>query len=321
MKKDLISISDITKDDITGIFRTAELLKKGRKKAGTVLKGRNIALIFQKPSTRTRVSFEVAVEHLGGHALFLSAREMQLGRGETVADTARILSRYVDMLVIRANSHEDIMELARHSGKPVINALSDREHPCQILSDIFTIAEKFRLIDSMKVSDIKLTYVGDGNNIVNSLLLLCSMLGMKISVCTPESYEPDSGILEQAGAIANTTGAGISLLYNPYEAVKNADFVYTDVWTSMGQEKEEEERRKVFRTYQVNEALLKKAKKNVYVMHCLPAHRGLEITDEVMDGPHSIVYDQAENRLHVQKALLLHMMSSGKKGKSHRRKR
>jgi ornithine carbamoyltransferase len=307
IKKDLISMTDLSREEIIKIYRGAAALKKKAPGSYLPLKGKAMAMIFQKPSTRTRVSFEVGMMQLGGHSLFLSAREMQLGRGETIADTAKTLSRYVDLMLIRADKHSDILELAKYSTVPVINGLSELEHPCQVLSDVYTILEKFNLLKVMDLSKIKLSYVGDGNNITNSLLLLCATLGMKISICTPEGYEPDPVILKKSRKLAEGTGASIELFRDTGECVKGAHIVYTDVWTSMGQESETEERKRVFRPFQVNSGLLKKADKGVMVMHCLPAHRGEEITREVMDGPRSIVFDQAENRLHVQKALLVHI--------------
>jgi len=265
----------------------------------TPLKGKTLGMIFEKPSTRTRVSFEVAMTQLGGHAIYMSPKDLQVGRGETIADTAKVLSRYVDGIVYRAFSHKNVVELAEHSSVPVINALDDVEHPCQILADLLTVEEKKGGLEGLKMC-----YVGDGNNVCNSLILGCAMCGMDISVGCPEGYDPDPELLKEARKIAEHTGSRIEVMRDPGLAAERADVIYTDVWASMGQEEEEEQRKKVFQPYQVNSVLLASAKDDVIVMHCLPAHRGLEITDEVLDGPHSVVFDQAENRLHAQKALL-----------------
>jgi ornithine carbamoyltransferase len=291
-------------------------MKYGKKKITSLLEGKTLAMIFQKPSTRTRVSFEVAMFQLGGHAIFLSGQELQLKRGETVADTSRTLSRYVDAVMIRANRHQDIVEFAKYSSVPVINGLSDLEHPCQVLGDVFTILEKKLEIKPSvpeklqieKLKDLKIVFVGDGNNISNSLMLLCSILGMNLVVCTPSGYEPDKNIYSKAIEISKLTKAKIELSNDPQTAVVDADFIYTDVWTSMGKEEERERRKQVFRTYQINKELLQKTNKDTKILHCLPAVRGEEVTDEVIDGPQSIVFDQAENRLHIQKAILLYLM-------------
>jgi ornithine carbamoyltransferase len=305
MKRDLISIADVEKDLIALLELSQSL--KNRSMAGQItepLKGQSLAMIFEKPSTRTRVSFEVAMTELGGHALYLSTADLQLGRGETISDTARVLSRYVDGIVYRAFKHEDMLELSRHSTVPVINALDDLEHPCQILADLLTVKEK-----KGEMKGLKLAYVGDGNNVCNSLLLGCAILGMKMTVGCPEDYIPDEHILEKAKRIAAQNAAGIEIVEDPALAVKAADVVYTDVWVSMGAEKERRRREKAFRDYQVNSQLISAAKDDCIVMHCLPAHRGKEITDDVIDGPHSVVLDEAENRLHAQKAVLVHLLS------------
>ncbi len=298
MKKDLLSVYDLDRSDVSVIFDNATKLKKFQKqgKAHTPLKGKTLGMIFDKSSTRTRISFEVGMYQLGGVALFLSSRDTQLGRGESVADTARILSRYLDGIMIRTYSQELVEEFASHATIPVINGLTDREHPCQILSDIFTIMEKKGGFDGLKIA-----YVGDGNNIANSWIYAAAKLPLHLSIACPEGYEPDNYILERGTREAER---GITIHRDPVEAVRNADVVYTDVWTSMGQEAEQEERKRVFRDYQINETLLAHAGKDVMVMHCLPAHRGEEITAGIMDGPQSVVIDQAENRLHVQKAVL-----------------
>jgi len=295
--KDLISIADLSKEEIQTILK---LTKKFKQKniAGLPLKNKTVAMIFEKPSTRTRVSFEVAVYHLGGYPIVLNASEMQLSRGETIADTAKTLSRYVDAVAIRSYSHNNVAELARNASVPVINMLTDKEHPCQILADLFTISEKKDL------KNVKIAFVGDGNNnVTNSLILACSILNIPLNVASPVGYEPKKEILNLASRLNPENKINIS--NNPKEAVKNADVVYTDVWVSMGTEDEREERKKAFKDFQLNSELLKSVGNNNYiVMHCLPAHRGEEITDDVIDGKNSVVFDQAENRLHVQKAIL-----------------
>ena len=310
MKRDLISILDLTSDEIVKILLSAGELKK-RKEPRSTLKGKVLGLVFQKPSTRTRISFEVAMYQLGGFAIFLNVEDLQLSRGEAIRDTAKTLSRYVDGIVIRAYQHQDVIELAKESTVPVINGLSDLLHPCQVLADIFTIAEKKGILSrlsSKELSRIEVTFIGDGNNVANSWINGAARLGMKLVISTPPGYEPDKKILGEGMKLARTTGADIKILHKPEEAVKKADVIYTDVWVSMGMEKEREKRLKVFKPYQVNGRLIGKAKKDVLVMHCLPAHRGEEITDEVLDGPNALVFDQAENRLHVQKAILEFLM-------------
>jgi len=309
-KRDLISILDLSSDEIVNILLSAKKLKE-RKRIKQTLKGKVLGMVFQKPSTRTRVSFEVAMYQLGGYGLFLNAQDLQLSRGETIRDMAKTLSRYLDGIVVRAYSHQDVVELAKESTVPVINGLSDLLHPCQVLADIFTIAEKkgkLSHLSSKALSGIEVAFVGDGNNVANSWINGAAILGMKLVISTPPGYEPDKKILEEGLKLAKATGADIRVLHEPGEAVKKADVIYTDVWVSMGMEKEREERLKVFKPYQVNERLIGKANKDILVMHCLPAHRGEEITDEVLDGPNSIVFDQAENRLHVQKAILEFLM-------------
>ena len=300
MVKHLISISDLTKEELLDFLKLAKKLKEERKRGifNDYLKNRSLAMIFELPSTRTRISFEVAMSDMGGHALYLNWNDLQLGRGETIADTARVVSRYVHAVMMRVRDHSTIVEFAKHSDVPVINGLSNLEHPCQIIGDLLTILEK------KGGFDIKLSWVGDGNNVCNSLILASAILGFEMSVATPEGYEPPKEIIEKAEKL----GGSVEILRDPFEAVKGADVIYTDVWTSMGQEAEREQRLKVFRNYQVNSDLVEKAKDDVIVMHCLPAHRGEEITDEVMDGEKSVVFDQAENRLHAQKAILLRLI-------------
>jgi ornithine carbamoyltransferase len=298
MKKDLLSVYDLEFDDFEGIFEKARQLKTMQEEGRvyTPLKGKTLGMVFDKSSTRTRVSFEVGMYQLGGLALFLSQRDTQLGRGEPVRDTARVLSRYLDGVMIRTFSQQMVEEFAAFATIPVINGLTDLLHPCQILSDLFTIMEKKGTYQGLKIA-----YVGDGNNIANSWINAAARLPFHLALSCPEGYDPDAEILERGMKAAQE---GISLSRDPGEAVKNADVVYTDVWASMGQEAEQEERAKVFQPYQVNEALLSLAREDAIVMHCLPAHRGEEITAEVIDGHRSVIVDQAENRLHVQKAIM-----------------
>jgi ornithine carbamoyltransferase len=303
--KDLISIHDLTREEVEQILNTAHILKM-KQKLGEIyhpLKGKTLGMIFQKSSTRTRVSFEVGMWQLGGYALFLSANDLQLKRGETIADTARNLSRYLDGIMIRTFSHQDVVDLAEYSSVPVINGLTDLLHPCQVLADLFSITEKKKSLD-----DLKLAYIGDGNNMAHSLMFGGAKTGMHVVICSPSGFEPDPEVTRLSRLDAAKTGATIKINNDPIEAVQAADIIYTDVWTSMGMEEEYEERLKSFSQYQVNSALVEKAKDDVLVMHCLPAHRGEEITDDIIDGPHSIVFDQAENRLHVQKAIMALVM-------------
>jgi len=298
MRKDFLSLFDWTKEELDELLAYAQKLKRGQKK-GTFrpsLSGKTIGMIFDKPSTRTRVSFEAGMAQLGGQSIFLSAGDLQLTRGETIADTARVMSRYVDGVVIRTFSHKMVEDFAAHAQIAVINGLTDLLHPCQILSDVFTISEKRDHYENLSI-----VYVGDGNNVANSWINAASRLGFALTLACPREFQPNKGILARA---LQEGGSRIRLIENPREAVRGADVVYTDVWASMGQERESKKRAEVFEPFQINQELLKGAGKDVLVMHCLPAHRGEEITDEVIDGPHSIVWDQAENRLHVQKAIL-----------------
>ena len=299
--KDIVSIHDLSREEIDQILDTAQMLKM-KKKLGEIyhpLKDKALGMIFQKASTRTRVSFEVGMLQLGGYALFLSANDLQLKRGETIADTARNLSRYLDGIMIRTFDHQDVIDLAEYSSVPVINGLTDLLHPCQVISDLFTIREK-----KGPLAGIKLAYIGDGNNMAHSLMFGGAKMGMHISICSPSGFEPDSEITRLSRIDAAMTGSNIAIEDDPVQAVQTADIIYTDVWTSMGMEEEHDKRLKTFSRFQVNSSLLEKAREDVLVMHCLPAHRGEEITDDVIDGPRSIVFDQAENRLHAQKAML-----------------
>lgn len=305
MKKDLLTIYDLDVDDIHEIFTRAQRLKNllNRGVAHESLRGKTLGMLFDKSSTRTRLSFEAGIHQLGGAGVFLSRRDIQLGRGEPVSDTARIMSRYLDGIMIRTFGHELVEEFARYATIPVINGLTDLLHPCQVLSDLFTIIEKKGGYEGLKVA-----YVGDGNNMTNSWINAAARLPFHLSIACPEGYDPDGTILERG---IRDTKEGIEILRTPADAVSDADVVYTDVWTSMGQESEREERLMAFQGYQVDEKLLARAKDDVIVMHCLPAHRGEEITAGVIDGPHSVVIDQAENRLHVQKAIMEILMSGG----------
>ncbi len=301
----LLAVHDLTRDEILSIFREAAALKAMRRRALPTqrLSGKTLGLFFEKPSTRTRVSFETGMNQLGGQSIFLSVADIQMRRGETVADTARVLSRYLDGLVIRAYEHHSVEEWACNATIPVINGLTDLHHPCQVLSDLFTIREKKR-----RWKGIKIAYVGDGNNVANSLIEGAAIMGMAISVACPSGYEPDVSIVEWAREKAERTKASIEILRDPYVVVKGADVLYTDVWTSMGQEKEQARRVKVLTPYQLNGKLVAAAHPDAIVMHCLPAHRGQEITADVLDGTQSVVLDQAENRLHVQKAILIRLL-------------
>ncbi len=298
MKKDFLSVYDLTRRDFDRIFSHAATLK-AMLKDGIIyqpLAGKTLGMIFDKSSTRTRLSFEAGMYQLGGLAIYLNSRDTQLGRGETIADTARIVSRYLDAVMIRTFAQESVEEFARHATIPIINGLTDLMHPCQIVSDLFTIVEKKGTYEGLKIA-----YVGDGNNMANSWIDAAAKLPFKLTLACPKGYDPDSRILERGKKKASR---GISLFRNPVQAVKNADVVYTDVWASMGQEAEQEARAKIFEGYQVNRKLVQHAKPDAIVMHCLPAHRGEEISAEVLDGPRSVVWDEAENRLHVQKAIL-----------------
>lgn len=301
----LTSILDLSLEEIHQILKVTETLKleKMRGVPHPSLQGRTLAMIFEKPSTRTRVSFEVGINQLGGMGIYLSSKDLQLGRGETIADTARVLSRYVDGIMARVFSHNTITQLAEYSTVPIINGLSDFEHPCQALGDIFTLMEKFG-----SLSGIKMAYIGDGNNVCNSLIFLCAKLGMDFQSASPNGYLPKKEVMDKALEIAKETGAKIGAGTDIDEALKDAKAVYTDVWISMGDEKEKEERLKKFMPYQVNQELLKKVHPQAVILHCLPAHRGEEITDEAIDGPQSAVWDEAENRLHVQKAIMSLLM-------------
>jgi ornithine carbamoyltransferase len=304
-KRDFLTITDLTRDEIVRLFDLATRMKAGRYRE-TPLAGKSLAMIFAKSSTRTRVSFEVATHQLGGHALFLSSKDIQLGRGEPIADTARVLSRYVDGIMIRTFAHHEVEELGRHATVPVINGLTDLSHPCQVLADLFTVQETLGTWEGKRVA-----WVGDGNNMANSWLEAAAVLGFELRLACPEGFEPSREKFEHA----RRAGACLLITEVPEEAVEGAHVVNTDVWASMGQEAEAEARRNAFRGYTVDQDLMKLADPQAIFLHCLPAHRGEEVTEAVIDGPQSRVLDEAENRLHVQKALLVALMSdTGKDG-------
>jgi ornithine carbamoyltransferase len=303
--KDLLSISDLA-GDLDRVLARAAALKAERARGvrKPTLAGKNLAMIFEKPSTRTRTSFEVAMNDLGGHALYLSSKDLQLGRGETIADTARVLSRFVDGVCYRAFHHTDMVELARWATIPVINALDDVEHPCQIAADLLTMRERW----GGRFAHHRLAWIGDGNNVLHSLLLGAAAVGLDLAVATPPGYRPQPEYVRAAEVLARQSKATLSFTSDPKEAARGADALYTDVWVSMGEEAEAAAREAAFHGFQVNDALVDLAKPSAFVLHDLPAHRGLEITDSVLDGPHSAVWDQAENRLHAQKAILEHLL-------------
>ncbi|MBW1741028.1 MAG: ornithine carbamoyltransferase [Deltaproteobacteria bacterium] len=303
MKKDLLTLRDLNADDCEALFMRSFELKQ-RRAVGIpdrTLQGKTLGLIFDKPSTRTRVSFEAAMVQLGGTSLFLNTKDTQLIRNEPIADTARVLSRYLDGLVVRTYSQDLLMDLASAASIPIINGLTDLYHPCQVLSDLMTILEKRGRLEGLKI-----VWVGDGNNVAHSWLNAAAILGLNLVLACPEGYQPDEAIL--AAAVKDTKGK-IVVLSDPDEAVRDADVIYTDVWASMGHESEHERRKKVFKPYQANQRLLSMAKQDVMVMHCLPAHRGEEIAADVLEGVHSVVWDQAENKLHMHKAILERLMS------------
>ncbi|HEY90899.1 MAG TPA: ornithine carbamoyltransferase [Dehalococcoidia bacterium] len=301
--KDFLSISDIADEDITSFIAEAVALKA--QGSSTILKGKTLGLLFEKPSLRTRISFEVGMRRLGGEVIYLSPAEVGLGQRESAPDVARVLGRYFDAITARTFVHRTVEELAKYSGVPVINALSDLEHPCQALADLLTIYEK-----KGGLKGVTLAYIGDGNNIANSLLLLTALAGMNFKIASPQGYEVGEDILNTAREYAARRGSTITCTQSPREAVNEADVVYTDVWTSMGQEAESQQRLTAFSGYQVDASLLSMARKDAIFMHDLPAHRGEEVTDDVMDGPQSVVFDQAENRMHAQNALLVKVLAA-----------
>ncbi|WP_171334711.1 ornithine carbamoyltransferase [Anoxybacillus sp. EFIL] len=303
--KDFLTLADYSKEEIEYLLHLALELKEKQQNGEryTPLSGKTLAMIFEKPSTRTRVSFEVGMVQLGGHALHLSSRDLQIGRGETIADTARVLSEYVDAIMIRTFEHEKVEELAHYATIPVINGLTDDDHPCQALADLLTIYEV-----KGKLQGLKLAYIGDGNNMAHALMLAAAKVGMHCAVASPKGYEPKEAVVKEAKSSANESGATIVVTNDPYEAIADADVVYTDVWASMGQEAEANERMHVFAPFQVNETLVQQAKSDFMFLHCLPAHRGEEVTEGVIDGVRSYIFQQAGNRLHAQKALLVSLL-------------
>jgi len=315
MKQDLIEIPDLSKDEIKEIFDITFELKRNipLSEQKRILANKSIGLIFHKPSTRTRVSFEVGVSQLGGQPLYLSANELQLRRGETVHDTGKVLSRYLDGLMIRTFSHQDVIDLAKYSAIPVINGLTNYNHPCQILADIYTAYEKIftesELVDMEKLKQIKVAYIGAGNNVSNSWILGATYLGMDLTIASPAGFDPDPEVVKLGQKYAAASGSVLKITSDAVEAVSAADVIYTDVWVSMGEEEEKEERFKRLKPYQVNAALVANAKENYAFMHCLPAHRGEEVTDDVIDSDNSVVWQEAENRLHVQKGIMVKLMA------------
>ena len=301
----LLTIRDLNAQEIQSLFKEAARLKKAKGRTQP-LRGKTLGLMFQKPSVRTKVSFEVGMNQLGGQTLYMGPVELEQGKRESAKDLARVLSRYLDGIVARTFGHEEVVEMAQWATIPVINGLSDESHPCQALADLFTIQEK-----RGKLRGLQMAYVGDGNNVCHSLIETAALTGLHLAIATPTGYEPKAEVIQWAQAQARKTGSRITLTQNPKETVKGAAIVYTDVWTSMGQEKERQQRQRIFLDFQVNRALMQQAAKGALFMHCLPAHRGEEVSDELMDSKQAIVYDQAENRLHLQKAILL-MLLEGK---------
>lgn len=303
--KDFISLHDLTKEEIENLISLSVKLKTDLKKGidNKILKGKTLGMIFSKSSTRTRVSFEVGMTQLGGYPLFLSSNDIQLGRGETIYDTAKVLERYLDGIMIRTFSHDDVIELAKYADIPVINALTDLLHPCQVLADLQTIYEKKGTLENLKF-----TYIGDGNNMAHSIMYGCGKVGIDCAIASPEGYMPDEEVVQNAKEDFKKSGAKLLITNDVNEAIKDADIVYTDTWVSMGQEAEKAERIKIFMPYQINAELFKKAKSDALFMHCLPAYRGYEVTSDVIDGKNSVIFDEAENRLHAQKAVMATLM-------------
>jgi ornithine carbamoyltransferase len=301
--QDFLTIRDLSKKEILHIFSLARKMKANRLKFSNALKGKALALIFEKPSLRTRTSFDIGIQQLGGYALYLSPAEISLGKRESVYDVAKNLERMVQGIMIRTFAHQIVIDMAKHASIPIINGLTDYSHPCQAMADYMTILEKKKNLEGLK-----LCYVGDGNNVAHSLMFAGARLGVNVTIACPAGYEPNTRAIEDATEDAKTTGAKITVVNDPLEGVKNADIVYTDVWASMGQETEADARKKIFQPFQVNRVLMSKAKPNALFMHCLPAHRGDEVTSDVIDSPQSVVFDEAENRLHVQKAIMHELM-------------
>ncbi len=303
MKRDLISMHDLTSEEIREILTMARKLKKDKGLKTDHLAGKTVGLVFQKPSNRTRVSFEVATYQLGGHCIYLGPQEINLGKRESTEDVAKTLSRYLDCIVARTFFHQDVVDLGTYATVPVINGLSDLYHPCQAFADILTVQEHFE-----DLTDLTVAYIGDGNNVCHSLLLICAKLGIHMNIATPSGYEVNAEVLKAAGRYAAASGSRIRTTTSPQVAIEKAQVVYADVWTSMGQEEETAKRLKDFQGYQINEALTARAAADYLFLHCLPAHRGEEVTAGVIDGPHSVVFDQAENRMHAEKAILIFLL-------------
>ena len=303
--KSLLEINHLSLEEVYQIFDLSAVLKQKRLtgEPHRTLEGKKLGMIFSKPSTRTRVSFEVGIYELGGYGMFFNQNDLQLKKSESISDTAKVLSRYLDGIMIRTFDHQDVVDLARYGSIPVINGLTDLHHPCQVLTDLFTVLEKRRALRGLK-----LAYIGDGNNMAHSLLHGCSKVGIDISIASPSGYKPLDFVVNESKANAKYMGSKIEIFDKPADAVKNADIIYTDVWASMGQEKEAEDRKKKFAGFQVNAEMVKHAKEDYLFMHCLPAHRGDEVTDEICDSPNSVIFDEAENRLHVQKAIMALVM-------------
>ena len=304
--QDLISLHDLTSEELKNLLELGLKLKSEQKNGipHPILKGKTLGMIFTKSSTRTRVSFEVGMTQLGGYPLFLSSNDIQLGRGETIHDTAKVLERYLDGIMIRTFAHSDVVELAEEASIPVINALTDLLHPCQVLADLMTAYEH-----KGRLEGLKFAYIGDGNNMAHSIMYGCAKAGLDCAIATPAQYQCDAKVVDNAKADFKASGKQLIITQDPIEAIKNADIVYTDTWVSMGQESEKEEKVKVFGDYQVNSKLWAHADKDAIFMHCLPAYRGFEVTPEIIDGPHSVIFDEAENRLHAQKAVMATLMA------------
>ena len=303
--KSFVSLNDFTEVEFFQIFDLSESLKNKLKNgiSHRLLDGKTLGMIFSKPSTRTRISFEVGIYQLGGIGMFFNQNDLQLKKSENISDTAKVLSRFLSGIMIRTFEHQDVLDLARYASIPVINGLTDLMHPCQVMADLFTILEKKK-----KLMGLKLAYIGDGNNMAHSLLHGCSKIGMNISVASPQGFQPNKMIVDEATENAKKFKSKVEVLIDPFEAVKNADVIYTDVWASMGQESESQKRKEIFKPYQINKNLVMHAKEDYLFMHCLPAHRGDEVVNEIADSPNSVIFDEAENRLHVQKAIMALLM-------------
>lgn len=303
MLRHFITEHDLSSEEIATIFKITKELKKNKFKYPAVLKNKTVGLVFQKPSLRTRVSFEVGIRQLGGQCIYLGPEEINIGKREAIADVAKVLSRYLDVIVARVFSHQDLLNLSKSSTIPVINGLCDLYHPCQALTDVYSVLEKFGTLKNKT-----LAYIGDGNNVCHSLMLVCAKMGLNMSIATPVNYEPNADILKSTKQLAAVSGAAIALSHDPRRAVEGAHVIYSDVWVSMGQEEETKKRLKDFQGFEINSQLAHLADKSYIFMHCLPAHRGQEVSEDVIDSAHSIIFDQAENRLHVQKAILVFLL-------------